>query len=209
MKTRKVRYPKTNESLNSIIKGINPNPEDKILAILGSGDQAIALAKSSKYIDAIDNDSNQIEYAKDRINLLKEKKFEEFLRGYKGKYPCNFFSEIKKWELNLENLNIIEGDIFKLNWNIYNKMYLSNIINFPYQELDYLERMKRFKQKANELRRGGLIYIITFEQDIKEILSEQKNINSIKINKKLTSDAKDYMKEFNEEGWNPLVFQKV
>jgi len=54
----------TNESLEAIITGLEPNSEDNVLTICGSGDQAFALLEFGCQVIAIDENPQQICYAK-------------------------------------------------------------------------------------------------------------------------------------------------
>lgn len=56
-------YSHTNESLDAIVKGMNVNETDDIIAVCGSGDQAFALLEYAGSVLAVDSDRQQIEYA--------------------------------------------------------------------------------------------------------------------------------------------------
>lgn len=45
---RTIPYPCTNENLAAIVNGLNINENDTVVAVLGSGDQALALLEKAK-----------------------------------------------------------------------------------------------------------------------------------------------------------------
>ena len=53
-------YARTNEDLTAIVKGLDVNPADYILAVGGSGDQAFALLENAKRVLAVDAEDQQV-----------------------------------------------------------------------------------------------------------------------------------------------------
>jgi hypothetical protein len=103
---RYVNYFTTTESLNSIITGLTPSPDDKILAIAGSGDQGFAMLEYGARVTLVDSDENAIDFVKDRAEALKNGDFRGFF------YP-------KGWSPpSLENL-IIRNRYFNVQWPRY------------------------------------------------------------------------------------------
>jgi len=54
-----VNYRTTNESLDAIVLALQPNKNDKILAVGGSGDQAFSLLEKAGEVCCVDNNEVQ------------------------------------------------------------------------------------------------------------------------------------------------------
>ena len=145
-----------NESLPSIITGLDPQKEDVILVIGGSGDQALALLEFGCKVYVIDRNSSQVNYIKNVVENIRVKNF-DFLFNIENKDPTSIFIEnrtginlfkernlyfnnlarINTIASNINNLVIIEPaqsifDFLKHNYSSSNqikftKIYLSNI----------------------------------------------------------------------------------
>lgn len=74
-----IERPITNESLKSIIEGLQINPQDYVLSICASGDQAFAMLEKGTKVLAVDKDQNYLKYARKRLEMLKEGRFDDFL----------------------------------------------------------------------------------------------------------------------------------
>ena len=145
-----------NESLPSIIAGLDPQKEDAILAIGGSGDQAFALLEFGCRVYVIDYDNSQINFIKSVFQILKNRDFDSFIYRENNDKISQFIKErigvdmfeqrntyfnnqerFNKICSNLDNLTIIEPaqsifDFLEQNHSsknslMFSKIYLSNI----------------------------------------------------------------------------------
>lgn len=147
-----VAFPYTNETLDAIIAGLDVKQGDNILAVVGSGDQAFAMIAEGAKVVAIDTSQIQIDYAKKRLECLKQGITEGFfgckdkikeLEKLGGEYAESekkyaeqsdmYFKSERRMEkvlANMHNLSIIERSILdkKLPLSCFNKVYLSNVI---------------------------------------------------------------------------------
>ena len=72
-------YTHTNENLDAIVEGLSICPEDKVLAVLGSGDQAFAMVERGALVHAVDLNFAQVLFAQKRINFIRDRKYDAFL----------------------------------------------------------------------------------------------------------------------------------
>ena len=146
-----LRFNFCNESIPSIIAGLNPNENDIILAIGGSGDQAFALLEFGCKVCVVDYNPAQINYIKEVIQNIKQNNFNFFInienndnvsKKIKQNTNIDFFELRTKYFNNLERFEKIRSNIDKLiliepaqsifefvkNTNLnFSKIYLSNI----------------------------------------------------------------------------------
>ena len=202
----RVYYNATNESLKAIIHGLKITSEDKVLAVLGSGDQSFAMiAAGAKSVTAIDINPAQVQYANYGVNLIKyyPSLFLNYIVNFQQpstkplQYKpgdissrVEFFSMpevLSKLQRNISRLNILQpGDIFDVIRNKqleFNKLYLSNI-RVTKDDIILIE---------NALPLGGIAYVI-LSHDInhfmhKSIQPNNSGFNTLKIDLKLTQIA--------------------
>lgn len=142
-----VFYDFTNESLSAIIAGLDPQPEDTIVAIAGSGDQAFALLESGARVIAVDHNSKQIDFIKNRIQLLEQRddngflfveQADEYIDDLKDCLASRndyFLSQCRLDIIhsNIDNLSLHLGDIGTLIPQLADsgvtKVYLSNLFS--------------------------------------------------------------------------------
>lgn len=74
----------TNESIEAIMASLEPNEDNKVLSICGTGDVPLAFLEYGCSVDAIDLDQKKIELAKESLTLLSEGHLHEFLSGEKS-----------------------------------------------------------------------------------------------------------------------------
>lgn len=195
-------YRNTNESLSAIVKGVNPQKEDFILAVGGSGDQAFALLESGAHVDVVDTNPNQIRYIQERIHSLLNGNYSSFLGFYfSSGINKNFFNEkgrLKKIRENISLLNILgEIDIFNCNISFekWNKFYLSNIFLWDRGEVQRpLDVLNDFFTKVSP---NSLVYLSHFPEEIGEN-------TEFKIEEKITNEARKL-----EETPRLIVLRKV
>src|SRR3989344_155277 len=155
-------YVATNESLRAIVSSLDPQPDDTIFAILGSGDQALALLEKARKVIAVDNYPIQIMWTRDRLNLLRAKEYEQFLNTrnspenrYAGERDAYFskFGFLDRIRDRLGDLEIINVDIYDSICSYHNltKVYLSNAIKR--WDANYF-----FKEFSTSIRIGGIVY---------------------------------------------------
>lgn len=191
-----LNYIATNENIDAIIKGLDVNNNDKVLSILGSGDQAFAMLEHSKVI-ATDTIRAQLKFVNKRIEYLKENNFQDFLmKNYSvkktreyiegvitrtGEYVLEFINLRNNYFLkegrlenikdNLDNLKIFNKNIIDCHNEEFNKIYFSNA----------LRAGTNITELVDKLPHNGLIY-----------LSNNKVANSIIEYSDKYSVVKDY-----------------
>ena len=203
----------TNESLEAIITGLEPNSEDTILTVCGSGDQSFALLEFDCQVVAIDENPQQINYAKKNMNLLERNHFSKFINlnvpevylnddGYliRKKYFQDS-ANLNKISANLNKLIFFEGNIFKIfPKKKYSKIYLSNVFRHNFVEIK--EQKETLEKLSSKLKNNGLIY---FSQGI-FLPQKTRNIfpGNLNIDQELTIKARKL-----EKYWNPVVYKKI
>nr|MBA4405529.1 hypothetical protein [Nanoarchaeum sp.] len=131
-------YSCTNESLDAIMAGLDVQPQDRILAVAGSGDQAFAFLEIASHVKAVDTSLPQIKLVIQRAQQLREGNYVDFLNytyngcldfirpaptywpdtgtryenahkpGRSAYFANNFPSRLDKIRANLGNLEISE-----------------------------------------------------------------------------------------------------
>ena len=167
----------TNENLAAITLGLDLNSSDRVLAVGGSGDQALAILEYANSVKLVDNNPLQIDYALERIEKLRKGDFESFLET---RLPSGFISgkltqEIADKEIErrnkyfftgrleniasrLDRLDIECADIVEtaIKENDFTKIYLSNVIGFKEKHLKQGINVLDFSSK--NLPKEGLVY---------------------------------------------------
>ncbi len=211
-------YPKTNESLDAIVEGLDIHARDRVLAIAGSGDQAFAMLVNDAIVHAIDIDDLQVKYMQERARALKKK---HFIKFEKYSEPLNKY--LKKNNVHLEflqkrlmNLQIWEDNLFTTNLKGYNKIYLSNALTGKIEHLrDFLD-----KSMASKIKFGALIYLTElipryFVNGTKDNILYKKerfdklNLTNLKVESELTKLAKFYETGSPIKRWSPIIYRKV
>ncbi len=171
------------ENLEAIIAGLAPGPEDRILAVGSSGDQAFALLEYAGGVDVVDNNPVQLEYIKERVGSLMNGDYDEFLPP-----PCGFVDEstsatdsstqreklrrrnhyfreqnrLEKIRAKLSKLKIREpADILIVARDEagFTKLYLSNVFMFDDPWPHNSSPVEMLRRIAQNLPVGGLIYV--------------------------------------------------
>lgn len=157
----------TNESIVAIVGALEPNDQDKILSICGTGDIPLALSEFGCHVDAVDLDPNKIRLAKENLKLLEDGDFNSFLsvgmEAFRGEASRRnaYFSKgkarIKAIRSNLSNIKIRrQGILEALNDNSYTKVWLSNIMVYKDQDYEFGSRI--LQALSGSLEIGGLFY---------------------------------------------------
>ncbi len=231
-------YACTNESLEAIVRGLNPQPRDSILAICGSGDQAFAMLEKASKVTVVDYLPQQIEYFSKRKKLLKAGEFKKFRDLGREFIPDQslvylnsrnrYFSKerLETIRLNLEGserTTEITGDIFDLEFprKEFNKVYLSNALSYnsiaaPSSLLETLqEKLKRITELTTD---NGLIYVTRHKfihLEYHSGIGNEELLESIglRIHKKSTGIVKKSSQKAIQGlfaiAWDPVVLQKI
>jgi len=198
----------TNEALQAILEGLEVKPEDYILAIGGSGDQAFAILEYAKRVLAVDYDGYQVRYIKSQAKSLRVGNYKKFLErreqdssGYRGQNEGYFEARgrLDRIRERLPDLEIRKAEIRELckHKNSFNKLYLSNAYGYHDSWLD-----DDFLVVTMHIPLYGLVYVSNgIEiQDKEKLLSK----SGLTIHKKL-NDSK--LKK--DEKWTPLILRKI
>lgn len=157
-----VPFTSTNESLESIVKGLDISPSDRVLAVAGSGDQSLALLENAHDVTAVDINPRQIEFFRQRIRALLAGDFSLFyLEGALPEVASYFTQErLSRIKANLKNLTLRTGDVLDVAQTEpgFSKVYLSNIFSYGLLDLN-----KKFVPNLTEIAKNlpleGLIYV--------------------------------------------------
>ncbi len=213
-------YFRTNESLDAIVEGLDLKSDDSVLAIAGSGDQAFAILEYVKRVEVIDSKPNQIDFVKYRMNALKRKHYDLFLKDH-GALKDRYQEKREKYFLEKGRLNRIRQNLDKLfistNSNIFSnnfeslfsKIYLSNALDYQ----DFKDRYSGLNYVLYNLTPKGLIYVANSHivvQDRgygKSVQLGCAEVLGLNIDVELTKKANFH--EPNIRGiWNPVVFRR-
>ena len=216
-----VIYSITNECLDAIIAGLDVKPQDRILAVGGSGDQAFALLEHVKRVTFVDVEPTQIELIKLRTQALREGQIAPFFyvgieshrEGDKDivRARNQYFNTERLGRISekLEALEIIgpEGILEvaeRLPKNTFNKMYLSNVRpRNPDGDVTYDEQEKLLDRLSRRLHRRGIIYCSNFIRF--------PPLELVSVDEELTQKARQLEKESAKTAyynWMPTVLKK-
>lgn len=184
----------TNEMLEAIVNGMDLQKDDDVLAILGSGEQALAIIPYVKSVTAVDNNIWQMSYAKKRLRNLQNPL--KYMLGSLCRLDSynfgNYFSDerIIAARRRCGEISFVLADIFNYPWEKekFSKAYLSNAC----RERKHLDAI------ALKLRNPGLIYVANgdcFSRMINSPLEEDWQ---------LTAEANR-----KERYWHPKVFRRI
>ena len=134
-------YECTNESIPGIVAGLELKEEDRIFAVSGSGDQAFAMLEYVDFVQAVDHNPMQVNYAQKRVRQIRDGDFEGFYKvGYMWEGTRfavarrNYFTEerLRRVSDRLDRLVITEANIFDIcsKEGKFNKFYFSNTFFF-------------------------------------------------------------------------------
>lgn len=210
--TNELHYCVTNESLDAVVTGLDLHPEDTVLAIGGSGDQAFAILEYVKKVIVIDINQIQLEFIKLRKEALKQGKDDLF---FTSKYLViegneslearkKYFSQerLEKIQSKLENLVLLPpANIFRLNLDEkVSKIYASNVTSSRWGVHD----VSHILGVVKNLSLGGLIYFTQTHLDL-----EKQDIPGLKEEYALAQKARQYEEEMEGFTWQPIVYRKV
>ncbi len=227
-RSKELAYSFTNESLGAVVHGLNPQKNDSILAICGSGDQAFALLEKAQKIIVVDSLPESLRYFAKRKDLLKTGEFERFLdpeeilmgRDLKKlKIRNKYFSDkrLKRIQAKLKDSDLVKkirGDLFDLNFpkEGFDKIYLSNVLSYSLKHHTIELAQGRLKELAEWLSNQGLIYLSDYKLMIKRVYGDDKSFLKplgLIVNEELTAEAQRLEeKAYSGTTWGPAVLQK-
>ena len=178
-----VGYTCSNEHLGAIVLGLDIQPSDRVLAVAGSGDQALAILETAGFVRAVDTEQAQIDLFKQRVQALAKGDFDEVLRvdsfgSCDGHISGTYSPEIANFMLGARNKYFLEGNRLKrIQANLgnlviaepeniletaqreegFSKIYLSNV--FGYNCLNDWAISETLRNIALKLPTNGLIYV--------------------------------------------------
>lgn len=195
-------YWETNESLDAIVNGMNVGKRDRILAVLGSGDQAFALLEKAAYVKAVDNCMAQVEHAQARIKYPETtltKPHCSHFYGNRDYFSAERIAEIKKKASCLE---IAEEDIFtEGNIEEFNKIYLSNASTNGSNPLDKVNGF--LNRLAQNLGKPGIVYFTADPEFKPEIIIPKR----FSLDKELTRIARKHERN-GIMVWRPAIYRR-
>lgn len=232
----KPAYYNTNESLRAIVAGLQISPEDAVIAVGGSGDQAFAMLESAGKVKVFDSNPAQLDYIRERVEALERGDYERFSGSDRvnsdnsPNYPgASFLQKSKQYLLGrngpiekirqkLSNLEIAEpGNIIEQaqQEESYSRAYLSNIIGWCLREIDISEIMGHLENVACKLTEGGLIYVAN-HQVLVQLSEEPRRFhkNDLRITHFLPAGLKldleqSLVARTQERRWSPAIYKKV
>ena len=194
-------YKTTNESLSSIVKGLDIKQGDDVFAICGSGDQAFAmLAAGADHVYAIDNDEGAIEFAQSRLELLCRDR-EDLFSYFVGKNNLNYLTDAGMEIIRSNYDKICFGHSNILTCDItgqYNKIYLSNVFN-NLGHCSFAEFDPWFERVSSHFSEGALVYSAC------PIPSDSVSSRLLEYAEELTDIARADRSSYS----NPVVYRKV
>ena len=202
-----LEYTTANESIESIIAGMDIKKEDRILAVCGSGDQAFALLEYAREVVAVDYNPVQIAYAQERKQKLQQWDVEEFM-GISFKWRTRYFKKkgrLERIRKKLDALSFLEGEIFSMAQNEgrkFNKLYLSNAIS--YQSISYKEQEKLIADTFASLNSGTLVYMLPFGFTFYYL-----EPHGLELVENLTASAQKLANRTDGYLWSPMVCRKM
>ena len=162
-----VLYSVTNESLDAVIEGLDLKPDDTVLSVGGSGDQAFAILEYVKKVIVVDINKSQINFIKLRNEALKQKEYNLFfakkrLVSESDEKICmrkKYFSEkgrLERITAKLDDFIILPpANIFRVKLNEpVSKIYLSNTFSSVWGIHSVSDIVKVIKN----LSLGGILY---------------------------------------------------
>lgn len=220
-KLAKPEYIATNESLDSIMAGMQLRRKDSVLAILGSGDQAFAMLECGCSVTSIDCDAKQRSLVRERAGMLENDNIYGFLyyagcseeliddtdRMHRDARNEYFMQEgrLKKIRKSLSKLEIRKGNIFNAK-GIFTRVYLSNALDYGnVRSESYPHRRELLRKASRKLVPGGILYSAS-GWCMEEILAySRKETITLELDRELTAMSRD----FDTGEWTPSVYRKI
>ena len=212
-------YQVSNESLPAIIRGMDVKPRDRILAICGSGDQALALLEFVGKVVAVDISPDQLALADHRVDVLKKGEYKEMFNLPEDRQVLHciersrrrYFSQPGRLGRIAAKLGKLElmgpADILETAKSFpdrtFNKIYLSNVTVAREDVVCFKNKEELLMGLADCLPLRGVIYSSTNTVFYPEDL--------LSINEKLTVEVRGLEKCYAPDSgmdWKPTVYRK-
>lgn len=218
----------TNESMTAIITGLQPSPYDDILAVCGSGDQAFAMLEYGPQIFAVDTNPKQIELARKRAELIRRRKYSDFLEitrysiigqvndREKQNWRNRLFYFSRPGRLgrirdNIQNIDFGVMDIHHIpaSAGVYDKVYLSNS-GCTSRKLGTDHRSFTRLCLSEHLRLGGMLYDVNGHGCLDEYYTAGKYLGPVflVIDEDLTRQTRE-LEDRNGWDWQPTVYRRI
>ncbi len=226
-----VLYKKSDESLKSIVLGLDLKKEDKLIAPLKSGDLVLVIAEKGINSTFITKDSCQLDFYYQRIESLKRGDIEDFFVSiphenfYQISHPLRreAIKERDKYISSL-NLDLVLSNINKISIKNEEDLFGCNLekgIFLPKSKIDLREYNKVYLSNEISLRekkspsrnllfhkfsrdfKVGTYFYISKKPHEEGHLNSNYLMDGLFISKKLTKIAKKF-----EKYWEPVVYEK-
>jgi hypothetical protein len=179
-----VTYSKTNESLDAVAVGLSPSMGDRVLSILGSGEQARRLASMGAHVTAVDCNKRQVKF-------VKREEFLGRMRKFLGMQETS----------ELDGVDVCLGDVFDCQEEVFDSAYLSNALGYEMKTvwifpIVYSEKKNvgareetwlssedceivegRLKRLVGSVKEGGLLYFSDIDIFDVFLASEYRSFN--------------------------------
>jgi hypothetical protein len=190
--TYNLLYTSTNEYLDAILEGLDINSKDRVLAVAGSGDQALAMLEMASFVKAVDSTKSQVNFFKKRIEALQER---DYLVALGTEVKATDFSLIPLQDLSTDGFSVLnlrnrfflsEGRLDRIRNKLgnlvvehtedildlaqkekgFSKIYLSNVFLYSNKSgsQSNIEITSIFRGIADNLPSGGLIYVANHKE---------------------------------------------
>jgi|SRR3989344_2101955 len=228
-------YSVTNESLFAIMEGLDIQPEDRVLAISGSGDQVVAMTEIADRVVAFDYLTEELEILRMKIGWIQEGNFDDFynplrFKSLKGSWLARkeYFDvdRLERIRKRLGRLSYFRGDLRELpltEQTKFTKIYLSNAIDFTaanhlsfvanrtYDSEGFVGLDSAVMHLVDRLIIRGLVYTTTDEDCYRDSLSGLFELSShIELDRELTEIA-DFREHTTGSSipWSPKIYRKL
>jgi len=175
-------YGHTNESLWAVVAGMNVSRKDRVLCICSSGDQAFALAEYANKVVAVDRDVKQINYAKRRLEALRNKNYDDFFPLFNNKnFPMikgeKFDTSLSKKE-KLKYLNFMatikSSERILATWSGSVRYFLGEKTPFlkcPYDVFSNEDKIHKIRENLERISfvQGDIINLLRKDNDFSRV----------------------------------------
>lgn len=217
-----LRYPITNEPLESVVAGLDPSPTSRVLAICGSGDVPFALSEYAGSVSSYDISEAQILFANRRKDaLLRGDNKSFFGLGSVNGLTTPAISERDDWLFKAQRdyfetrLKLLRPDSVSFSTNDilshpnigeFDSFYLSNIADYGESGQTFIRRLL-FNPNIKKNSRIYFTRSEVFELRVIEIPV------SYEVNQTLTCNARQSLDVYGDgkfsQYWTPFVIQKL
>lgn len=225
-----IHYYTTNENIYAVREGLNPSKGDNIYSIFASGDIPFMFIENGAKVLGVDHNRSQVNYGKKRISALisdNKKMFKSFrycsspLLYENSNLREKYFEEINidLVRENLSNLEIVLGDFFNLendiypkkvselnvethvDYSLFNKVYLSNAFDhyLDNENISFVDERNLIMNKFFDKFDSGTIFYMTGKY-LNYNFSKLPTVNFFEIDSFRLSSMDKF--------WNVYLFEK-